>query len=83
MQTIIDSAEQMGKNATNIQKLVSVSKNVEEAILDSTTVMEKNVAEIAQRAEGSARLANDAGKIVKLIEQVSDLSGSNARSVGR
>lgn len=81
VQAIVDSSEQMGKNATNIQKLVGVSKAVEEAILDSATVMDKNVAGIAHRAEGSAALAKDAQRIVGLVGKVNDLSSSNARSV--
>lgn len=81
VQAIVDSAEQMGKNADNIQKLVGVSKNVEEAILESATVMDVNVAGIAHRAEGSAHLAEDSQKVAKLIGQVNDLSSSNARSV--
>jgi len=81
VQSIVDAADQMGKNAANIQKLVEVSKSVEESILESTSVMDKNVAGIAHRAEESAGLAKDAERIVKLIGQVNDLSSSNARSV--
>jgi|GEM_PF-163762 len=81
VQAIVDSSEQMGKNASNIQKLVGISKSVEDAILDSATVMDKNVAGIAHRAEGSAALAKDAERIVGLIGKVNDLSSSNARSV--
>ncbi len=81
VQSIVDAADQMGKNASNIQKLVEVSKGVEESILESASVMDKNVAGIAHRAEESAGLAKDAERIVKLIGQVNDLSSSNARSV--
>ncbi len=81
VQSIVDSSEQMSKNASNIQKLVGISKAVEESIFDSAAVMDKNVAGISQRAEGSAALAKDAQRIAQLIGNVNDLSSSNARSV--
>jgi len=81
VQAIVDSSEQMGKNAKNIQKLVGVSKSVEEALLESATVMDKNVIGIAHRANESAMLAKDAERIVGLIGNVNDISSSNARSV--
>ncbi len=81
VQSVIDSADQMGKNAQNIQKLVTVSKDVEDAILQSATVMDKNVEGIAHRADGSAHLAKESQRVASLIEQVNDLSSANARSV--
>jgi methyl-accepting chemotaxis protein len=81
VQSVIDSADQMGKNAQNIQKLVTVSKDVEDAILQSATVMDKNVEGIAYRADGSTHLAKESQRVASLIEQVNDLSSANARSV--
>jgi len=81
VQSIGDSSEQMGKNATNIQKLVGVSKSVEEALMDSANIMDKNVDGISKRAEESMELSKDAQKIVKLIGDVDNLSSSNVRSV--
>ncbi len=81
VQSVIDSSEQMNKNASNIQKLVEISKGVEDSILDSATVMESNATGIAHRAQESANLAKDAERIVELIRQVNDLSSANARSV--
>jgi len=81
VQAIIDSSEQMGKNAANIQKLVSISKNVEEAIHGTSVVMDSTMQSASHRAQNSLELAKDTQKIVKLIDQVNDLSSSNARSV--
>lgn len=81
VQSIGDSSEQMSKNAANIQKLVDVSRSVEEALLESANIMDKNVDGISKRAEESIALSRDAQKIVKLISDVDHLSSSNARSV--
>lgn len=81
VQAIIDSADQMGKNAANIQKLVQVSQAVEHAILGTASVMDNTMQTTVHRAENSIELAKDAEKIVKLVGQVNDLSSANARSV--
>ncbi len=81
VQAVIDSADQMGKNAANIQKLVQVSQAVEHAILGTASVMDNTMQTTVHRAENSIELAKDAGKMVKLVGQVNDLSSANARSV--
>ncbi len=81
VQAIVDSAEQMGKNAANIQKLVQVSQTVENAILGTTSVMDNTMQSTIHRAENSAELAKDAERIVRLVGQVNNLSSANVRSV--
>ncbi|MDD3466081.1 MAG: methyl-accepting chemotaxis protein [Campylobacterales bacterium] len=81
VQSIMDSAEQMSKNADNIKNLVDVSNDVEDTITDTSSVMHESVQAVNQSAENSMRIANDAGKIVTLVENINDLTTSNARSV--
>jgi methyl-accepting chemotaxis protein len=81
VQSIVDSSEQMSKNAGNIQNLVAVSRDVEESISQTAVVVDKNVEGISDRAAGSSALAKDSERVVKLIGEVNNLSSSNARSV--
>ncbi|MDD3466080.1 MAG: methyl-accepting chemotaxis protein [Campylobacterales bacterium] len=81
VQSIIDSAEQMSKNADNIKNLVDVSNDVESTITDTSSVMNDSVTAVNKSSENSIKIANDAGKIVKLVENINDLTTSNARSV--
>ncbi|MGE4398701.1 MAG: methyl-accepting chemotaxis protein [Campylobacterales bacterium] len=81
VQSIMDSAEQMSKNADNIKKLVNVSSDVEDTITDTSNVMQESVRAVNQSAENSMKIAADAGKIVTLVENINNLTTSNARSV--
>ncbi len=81
VQSINDSAEQMGENTENIFKLVKTSKEVEESILETTTIMSRNVDGISHRAIESLAMAEDTKKVSALVSQVNELSSSNARSV--
>ncbi|MCI4399787.1 MAG: methyl-accepting chemotaxis protein [Campylobacteraceae bacterium] len=81
VQNIIDSAEQMNKNATNIQRLVEVSKSVEDAVLNTANIINDNVAGIVHRAEGSKKSAEDVANIAKQITEINELSSQNVRSI--
>ncbi len=81
VQSIMDSAEQMGKNADNIKKLVTVSGDVESTIMDTSSIMNESVTAVNHSAENSMKISSDAGKIVTLVENINDLTTSNARSV--
>lgn len=81
VQSIVDSAEQMGKNAENIKKLVNVSCDVEQTISDSSTVMQNGVEAVNNSTKNSIEIAEDAQKIVTLVQNINDITCSNARSV--
>lgn len=81
VQSVIDSAEQMSKNATNIQRLVTVSKDVERAVLSTASVVDENTAGIVQRAEGSRHMAEEVTRVAAMISNVNDISAQNTRSV--
>lgn len=81
VQSVIDSAEQMSKNATNIQRLVTVSKDVERAVLSTASVIDENTAGIVQRAEGSRHMAEEVTRVAAMISNVNDISAQNTRSV--
>jgi methyl-accepting chemotaxis protein len=81
VQSIVDSAEQMSKNAENIQNLVVVSGNVENTIVNTNIVMQESIYSVSRASENSNKIASDANKIVSLVENINDLTTSNARSV--
>jgi len=81
VQSIMDSAEQMGKNADNIKKLVVVSTDVETTITDTSSIMHESVTAVTHSAENSLKISADAQKIVKLVENINELTTANARSV--
>lgn len=81
VQSIMDSAEQMGKNAENIMRLVEVSGNVEEMIVDTSTIMSTSVDSVSKSAESSLKIAGDTEKIMDMVSNINDLTNQNARSV--
>jgi methyl-accepting chemotaxis protein len=81
VQSIMDSAEQMGKNAENILRLVEVSGDVEEMIVDTSTIMSTSVESVSNSAENSLKIADDTGKIMDMVSNINDLTNQNARSV--
>ena len=81
VQSIIDSAEQMGKNAENIMRLVEVSGSVEEMIVDTSTIMSTSVDSVSKSAENALKIADDTGKIMDMVSNINDLTNQNARSV--
>jgi methyl-accepting chemotaxis protein len=81
VQAIMDSADQMGKNAENILRLVGVSSNVETMIIDTSTIMSSSVNAVSMSAVNSIKTADDTGRIVKLVSNINDLTTQNARSV--
>lgn len=81
VQSIVDAAEQMSHNAKNIQKLVSVSSNVENTIVETTTMMRNSTRSVVASTENSMKVASDSEKIVYLVGQINDLTSQNARSV--
>jgi len=81
VQSIMDSAEQMSKNADNIKKLVVVSTNVENTISNTNSVMNESIRAVSKASENSTKIATDAQKIVNLVGNINDLTSQNARSV--
>jgi methyl-accepting chemotaxis protein len=81
VQSIVDSSEQMGKNAKNIQRLSDVSTGVEETILGTTTVMQESVVSVTTSAANSVRIASDTDRIVSMVTNINALTSENARSV--
>ena len=71
----------MGTNAKNIQNLVTVGREVEETIVQTSSVMDRTMDGAIHRAENSVELAKDAENITKLIGEVNSITASNARSV--
>jgi len=81
VQSITDSSEQMGINAKNIERLVSVSESVEEVVVDTVNAMNQSIVNVANNADNSIKIAEDSVKIVTSISKINDLTASNARSV--
>jgi methyl-accepting chemotaxis protein len=81
VQSIVDSSEQMGKNAKNIQRLCDVSTGVEDTILGTTSVMQESVVSVTTSAANSNRIASDTDRIVTMVTNINSLTSENARSV--
>ena len=81
VQAIVDSSDQMNKNARNIQRLSSVSSGVEETIVDTTSVMDETVTTVASNAQNSRKISHDTDKIVEMVSNINTLTSQNARSV--
>jgi methyl-accepting chemotaxis protein len=81
VQSIVDSSEQMGKNAKNIQRLSTVSSGVESTIVGTTQVMQNSVESVSASAENSRKIAQDTDKIVDMVGNINTLTSQNARSV--
>jgi len=81
VQSIVDSSEQMGKNAKNIQRLSDVSSGVETTILGTTQVMQESVSAVTTSASNSQRISQDTDKIVDMVTNINTLTSQNARSV--
>ncbi|HEX5330318.1 methyl-accepting chemotaxis protein [Sulfuricurvum sp.] len=81
VQAIMDSADQMGKNAENILRLVDVSGGVEEMIVDTSTIMSQSVESVSTNAANSVKIADDTDKIVSMVSNINQLTTQNARSV--
>ncbi|KHG34340.1 methyl-accepting chemotaxis protein [Sulfurospirillum sp. MES] len=81
VQAIVDSSDQMNKNARNIQRLSSVSNGVEETIVDTTNVMDETVTTVASNAQNSRKISHDTDKIVEMVSNINTLTSQNARSV--
>jgi len=81
VQSIVDSSEQMGRNAKNIRRLSDVSTGVEETILGTTSVMQESVVSVTTSAANSIRIASDTDRIVSMVTNINALTSENARSV--
>ncbi len=81
VQSIIDSSEQMGRNAKNIQRLSTVSSGVETTILGTTQVMKESVDSVTTSAQNSQKISQDTDKIVSMVSNINTLTSQNARSV--
>jgi len=81
VQSIVDSSEQMGRNAKNIQRLSDVSSGVETTILGTTQVMQESVASVSTSAQNSRKISQDTDKIVEMVGNINTLTSQNARSV--
>ncbi len=81
VQSIVDSSDQMNRNARNIQRLTDVSSGVESTILGTVDVMEKSVTSVTTSASNSHKISNDTDKIVSMVSNINTLTSQNARSV--
>ncbi|WP_067173459.1 methyl-accepting chemotaxis protein [Sulfurospirillum sp. UCH001] len=81
VQSIMDSSEQMGRNAKNIQRLSDVSNGVETTILGTTQVMTASVTSVTTSAQNSRKISQDTDKIVDMVSNINTLTSQNARSV--
>lgn len=81
VQSIINSSDQMSKNAKNIQRLSTVSSAVESTIVATTHVMQNSVESVSASAKNSRKISSDTDKIVEMVSNINTLTSQNARSV--
>jgi len=81
VQSIVNSSDQMNRNAKNIQRLSTVSSTVESTIVGTTKVMHNSIASVTQSAQNSIKIAHDTDKIVEMVSNINTLTSQNARSV--
>ncbi len=81
VQSIINSSDQMSKNAKNIQRLSTVSSAVESTIVATTQVMQNSVESVSASAQNSRKISSDTDKIVEMVSNINTLTSQNARSV--
>lgn len=81
VQSIVQAANEMSRNANNIQKLTGVSNVVEKTIIDTIAVMQSTVETVATNAENSRQISQDTDKIVNMVSNINTLTSQNARSV--
>ena len=81
VQAIVNSSDQMNKNAHNIQRLSTISSTVETTIVGTTNVMDKSVVSVSTSAQNSRKISEDTDKIVTMVSHINTLTSQNARSV--
>jgi len=81
VQSIVNSSDKMTKNAQNVRRLATVSTNVEETIISTTSVMDESVKSVTISANNSNKIAKDTDKIVDLVTNINSITSENARSV--
>ena len=81
VQSIVNSSDKMSKNAQNVRRLATVSTNVEESIITTTTIMDKSVQSVTISANNSNQISKDTDKIVDLVTNINSITSENARSV--
>ncbi len=81
VQAIVDASEQMNINSKAISELSSVSNEVEHKINDTSTIMQ-NSAKVADKSLiDTIKISNSVKDKIQEVEEVNELSSSNARSV--
>lgn len=81
VQSIVEASEQMEKNSKNIEELGKLSETINHKINTSTQIMEQTQHVIDDLSIGSSTNANEATKVAKEVNGISDLSSMNARSI--
>ena len=71
----------MGKNSDNIKRLSEVSFGVADTITATEEVMSASIDSVKENAENSANTARESDKITRIVSEINDITGQNARSV--
>ncbi|MFT7005332.1 MAG: methyl-accepting chemotaxis protein, partial [Sulfurimonas sp.] len=81
VQSISDASEQMSKNSQEIQLLTVVTKEIENEIKTTTTVMDNAITINETMINNYVSTGNNINKIVDKIVDINDFSAENTRSV--
>ncbi|NPA58972.1 MAG: HAMP domain-containing protein [Epsilonproteobacteria bacterium] len=81
VQSIIDASDSISQNAQEIEKLSSDADQAQIEIISSVDTMNVVVGKVDEMVEGYAHNGESIQKMIDKVENVKDLSTSNARSV--
>ena len=81
VQSIGDASTQMSNNSDEIQELANLAQGVEEKINDTVTIVNNAVASTDKTVEEFETTGRNVEIIVTKVEEINEISSTNARSV--
>ncbi|MCK9473493.1 methyl-accepting chemotaxis protein [Sulfurimonas sp.] len=81
VQSINDVSDKMNENAKGMQRLTTISKDVEQKVNDTSLEMQHSVEVAIKSVEDSQTIVNHTDEIIKQIAQIDAHSSSNKKSV--
>jgi methyl-accepting chemotaxis protein len=81
IQSITDAAQEMGNNAHSVEKVLSISNNVETEIIDVASIIDKAVVMTETSYSSANNIGANISKIVEKVKQINEISHNNQISV--
>jgi methyl-accepting chemotaxis protein len=81
VQSIVDAADQMGRNAEGIKKLGDTSSKIEHNLEDTVEIMDGTTKIIAKLVDSSVKNTQEINNITSMLESINETATVNSRSV--